>query len=1200
MRFNKILVVLIFGTLIVGGLFSLPGNSGSRVLSAQFSQAIHFRLPNFFSGIDWFQVLANILNPQDKNTPNACKVGVDDVFTLDNRYTLHWNCTGDSAPCTVYANGKVFSQVHGVGSIRLTMKQVAIIYSIRNRNNLPCTIDIAHQFQTSGPTGSVVTPVITSISPSSASVGDVSFIMTITGTDFQADSVVQFAGSNRTTTFVNPTHLTASIPSSDLTVADSFNIAVFNPSTGLLQGFSNNQTFSVGNAVPTISGISPNSKITGDASFTITVNGTNFISGSVVDFAGSARTTTFVNSGQLTATILAADLAVAGSYGITVVNPAPGGGTSGSQTLSVNNSSTTLSDISPTSRNVGGADFTLTVNGTGFISTTVVNFNGSARTTTFVSSTQLTATITSADIATAGSYNITATTPPPGGGTSNAITLTVNNPTPVTTSISPTSKTAGDSAFTLTVNGSSFVSGSTVRFAGSNRTTTYINATQLTAAIPSSDLTSAGTFNITVFNATPGGGTSNAQTFTVNAAPRGSSLTHLTYADPDSFQSVLEAHLALWDGSSLATTTIITNETAASSTMRTAVDDILSATNDGSLSASEETTLVSDSSALTALGHGYEIIKVSVTSTGENFLWIRDNDGTQDTDGMALFRVSGYGTITGGGKSQQLVTELPHRYDDTNTVKFGLREFLNATKTRALVSTYFNRDRINATGTGSASSLTDDIATATCTGIEGRGGLVANDKGLYYIYNQAGGAVNDYLYFVPYTSGPACPPVSIIHATGSPKFDSGSDLDFVNSRRIIAADNGLEEFWCQDLASDGTASGSPVVTAFVSGSFNADVVATTPDGKYLFVIDDPNPNVEATDSNILRFSIDSSCNLSAKITIASSRGEIDGMKVDAFGNLIFVEDDINQNRTDVKYINNAQGGATTIATLVKGDSAALPNYSLINRITTDALTISSPGVDGHGDGNILIYEAGSDAIYTIVPTRDSSGLITGLNYVHMSDFADITSNSVRGMAIQPGTTHGKPETLWIMNRDSSKLGSIYSINYYNNEVPIDADNQKDVPKLMNFQTMTTEIARKINAIVVQWHGYSPSAYPSIAAVCGSIHPVAASDGLASTTSKDATFSYMETSLATAFSGYNSCAPSVDFVQIAPTEQIASELTASTNKQCDEICVLNSVIGYDGNDDFIHFEFPTEMRISGTLNVSGSDLSTRLRTFTTGL
>ena len=131
-----------------------------------------------------------------------------------------------------------------------------------------------------------------------------------------------------------------------------------------------------------------------------------------------------------------------------------------------------------------------------------------------MSATQLTASIPAGDLTTAGAYPITVFNPTPGGGTSNAQTLTVNalnNPVPTTTGIVPTSKTVGDGAFTLTVNGTNFIATSVVRFAGADRTTTYVNATQLTASIPAGDLTTAGAYPITVFNPTPGGGTSNAQ-----------------------------------------------------------------------------------------------------------------------------------------------------------------------------------------------------------------------------------------------------------------------------------------------------------------------------------------------------------------------------------------------------------------------------------------------------------------------------------------------------------------------------------------------------------------------------------------------------------------------------------------------------------------------------------------------------------------
>ena len=69
----------------------------------------------------------------------------------------------------------------------------------------------------------------------------------------------------------------------------------------------------------------------------------------------------------------------------------------------------------------GGPAFTLTVNGTNFIASSVIRWNGQARPTTFVSSTVETAQIPATDIATAGTAQLTVFTPTPGGGTSAAI-----------------------------------------------------------------------------------------------------------------------------------------------------------------------------------------------------------------------------------------------------------------------------------------------------------------------------------------------------------------------------------------------------------------------------------------------------------------------------------------------------------------------------------------------------------------------------------------------------------------------------------------------------------------------------------------------------------------------------------------------------------------------------------------------------------
>jgi CSLREA domain-containing protein len=180
------------------------------------------------------------------------------------------------------------------------------------------------------------------------------------------------------------------------------------------------------NPVPAITTLSPNSKPEGDPDFTLTVNGytyTPFLKGlSTILWGGSPRTTTFVNASQLKADITAADLAVAGPVKVTVVNPGQGGGQSNEVVFTVTraNPFPTITSLSPDTRPAGGPPFTLTVNGTNYVDqSSVVRWNGIARPTTFVSDSQLTADITSDDLAAMGTASVTVSNSPPGGGISD-------------------------------------------------------------------------------------------------------------------------------------------------------------------------------------------------------------------------------------------------------------------------------------------------------------------------------------------------------------------------------------------------------------------------------------------------------------------------------------------------------------------------------------------------------------------------------------------------------------------------------------------------------------------------------------------------------------------------------------------------------------------------------------------------------------
>src|SRR5580698_7991466 len=92
-----------------------------------------------------------------------------------------------------------------------------------------------------------------------------------------------------------------------------------------------------------------------------------------------------------------------------------------------------------------------------------------------------------------------------------------SDPSPTITKISPNTGVAGGAAFTLTINGTNFDAASTVSFGGAAPTTTFVNSTQLTAAIPAAAIASTGTPAVAVTNPAPGGGTSNQMNFTITS-----------------------------------------------------------------------------------------------------------------------------------------------------------------------------------------------------------------------------------------------------------------------------------------------------------------------------------------------------------------------------------------------------------------------------------------------------------------------------------------------------------------------------------------------------------------------------------------------------------------------------------------------------------------------------------------------------------
>jgi hypothetical protein len=190
----------------------------------------------------------------------------------------------------------------------------------------------------------------------------------------------------------------------------------------------NNFTFSG----PHISSISPGSVLAGGGILTLTVNG-NGLTGGAVNWNGSTTnvTTTQVSDSQLTAAVAAA---LTSGGGAPLVSVTVGANSSNTLTFTVLGGPPTISPpVSPANAAVNSNATTITVNGTGFSSTSKVLMNpdggGTPIATTFVSSTQLIATIPASFMAGFGSTNsVGVQNPPPGGGTT-LTTSTVTLPT---------------------------------------------------------------------------------------------------------------------------------------------------------------------------------------------------------------------------------------------------------------------------------------------------------------------------------------------------------------------------------------------------------------------------------------------------------------------------------------------------------------------------------------------------------------------------------------------------------------------------------------------------------------------------------------------------------------------------------------------------------------------------------------------------
>lgn len=340
-------------------------------------------------------------------------------------------------------------------------------------------------------------PSLFSLDPPQVMVGAAEFTLHVRGADFIPTSRVRWDGQDRATTYVSDTLLSVHVDAADVDSTDAIAVTVYTGPPG--GGVSGSRPLAIVNPAATITSLTPDRLAAPGDTFTLRITGTGFVAGSWVWFGGWTLSTRLASPGVLMANVPAYLLQTPGFVEVKVANPPPGGGLSAPDTFRVEYPVPVISSFLPDSAFTGGG-FTLTVVGSRFTPQAIVHWNGSARATTFVSATKLQAAIPASDVVSSGSPMITVVHPAPGGGTSAAVAFRVREAPPRITGASPSTPTAGGAAFTLTVNGSTFAVGATVQWNGQDRATTRLSASSLQADIPASDITQAGTAQLTVLN----------------------------------------------------------------------------------------------------------------------------------------------------------------------------------------------------------------------------------------------------------------------------------------------------------------------------------------------------------------------------------------------------------------------------------------------------------------------------------------------------------------------------------------------------------------------------------------------------------------------------------------------------------------------------------------------------------------------------
>jgi|GEM_PF-1179316 hypothetical protein len=348
----------------------------------------------------------------------------------------------------------------------------------------------------------VVTPTLSSLTPASVAAGSASFTLTATGTNYTNGTQILWNGVAQTTKVVSNTELTTLVSAAQIAVAGTVSVRVVKSDTTTSTAMQLTITGG-GSQTLSVTSISPSSVPAGSTAFTLTATGVGFVTGSVITLNSTGVPTTFDSATQLHATVPASSVVAAGVISVGVL--APGNLSSNQLPLTITGTSAgtppILVSLSPPSTYNGVSGLTLTANGTGFVNGSQIVWNGTAVSTTFVSSTSLTASIASSYLVSVVPVNVFVLNPDSTASNFLPFTIMVSpKTTPILVSINPQKAAVGSPGITITLTGSDFAAGAVAYFGNDPLATIVVSDTQITAQVPASDMTAIARIPVTVQN----------------------------------------------------------------------------------------------------------------------------------------------------------------------------------------------------------------------------------------------------------------------------------------------------------------------------------------------------------------------------------------------------------------------------------------------------------------------------------------------------------------------------------------------------------------------------------------------------------------------------------------------------------------------------------------------------------------------------